>query len=251
LYRFQFKLEEESMATYIIVKVKNDLQAPKVAQDIELDWNAPQWKDISIITIDNFLAESSEHRPVTQLKLQYSEDGIFGLFNAQDNYVLCQQSQFQDMVCKDSCVEMFIQPTPDSIPAGQPHATYMNLEVSGNGTKLCYSINDATRTEGGFVDFSKLTNDDGLKIITRSTLPEGVFPEITKPTTWQLGFYLPFSLIKKYTGLTANAVLSGSTWRMNAFKCSEDSSHPHWASWKKCSAFNFHQPDDFGFLIFE
>jgi len=241
------------MSTYTIVKSTPNNLPSKDLNNLVLNWNAPQWQGIPSLQITNFRPESSGHQPLTELKLQYTSEGIFGLFRAQDNYVQCQQRQFQDMVCKDACVEMFIQPNAEEVPNGQPHASYMNLEISGNSTKLCYGINDSTRADDGFVNFTKLTPEEGQQILTKSTLPEYVYPEITTPIEWCAGFYLPFTIIEKYTGLslTTDKPLSGSNWRMNAFKCTEDSSHPHWASWQKCSAFNFHQPKDFGHLVFE
>jgi hypothetical protein len=41
----------------------------------------------------------------------------------------------------------------------------------------------------------------------------------------------------------------GQRWRVNAFKCGDETSHPHWASWAPIGeALNFHQPEYFGWL---
>ena len=41
-------------------------------------------------------------------------------------------------------------------------------------------------------------------------------------------------------------------WRGNAFKCADETSHPHWASWAPIGeALNFHAPGWFGDLDFE
>jgi hypothetical protein len=41
----------------------------------------------------------------------------------------------------------------------------------------------------------------------------------------------------------------GQRWRANAFKCGDQTSHPHWASWAPIGeALNFHQPGRFGWL---
>lgn len=228
-----------------------DIGSDKIVSDLE--WSGAIWGKTPIMGVNQFLPESSNHRPVTQLKLQYDQRGIFGLFRVEDRYVRCVQTNFQDMVCNDSCVEIFLQPHPELLPEGRVHPGYINLEISGNGTLLSYHIRDAERAEGGFKDFEKLTLADGNRILTRSTLPKTVYPEIQEPLEWRLAFHLPFKVIEKYLGpLWDSAIaVSGQRWRMNAFKCSEDSSHPHWASWQPCSSFNFHKPSDFGYLLFE
>lgn len=228
-----------------------DLSSEEIVSD--LDWSGDCWANTSIISIDQFLPESSRHRPLTQLKLQYDDRGIFGFFRARDRYVRCVQTNFQDMVCKDSCVEIFLQPHPELLPEGRAHAGYINFEISGSGTLLSYHIRDAERTVDGFKDFEKLTSDDGGKILIKSTLPKTVYPEIEEPLEWCLAFHLPFDVMEKYLGPLRDSAsgVSGQRWGMNAFKCTEDSSHPHWASWQQCSSFNFHEPSDFGYLLFE
>jgi len=40
--------------------------------------------------------------------------------------------------------------------------------------------------------------------------------------------------------------------RGNFYKCAEDNSHPHWASWASMGGeLNFHLPDRFGWFSFE
>ena len=42
---------------------------------------------------------------------------------------------------------------------------------------------------------------------------------------------------------------SGQVWRANLYKCGDQTSHPHWASWAPIGeALNFHQPGFFGGL---
>ena len=45
--------------------------------------------------------------------------------------------------------------------------------------------------------------------------------------------------------------VEGEVWRGNFFKCVEENSHPHWASWSPVDEFNFHLPQCFGVLRFE
>jgi len=164
--------------------------------DVSL-WVDKEWQDVEVIDIGSFRQESSEHRPLTQAKLQYDQHGIYGLFKVQDQYVRCVHQNFQDLVCKDSCVEIYFHPKPE----GQvdDHG-YVNLEMSGNGTLLSYYITDAERAPGGFKKFVKLTAEQGRKVKISTSLASTVEPEITESKEWLLAFYMPFSLLQEYVG---------------------------------------------------
>jgi hypothetical protein len=45
--------------------------------------------------------------------------------------------------------------------------------------------------------------------------------------------------------------IGGQSWRGNFFKCAEEISHPHWASWSPVDELNFHLPRCFGTIHFE
>jgi hypothetical protein len=83
-----------------------------------------------------------------------------------------------------------------------------------------------------------------------TTMPSVVEPEITDPTTWRRGFFIPLSVFEKTTGLQSTE-LSGQIWRANLYKCADKTSHPHWASWKPITETNFHLPECFGEITFE
>ncbi len=236
--------------TYKVRQLDRSLGGSKL---LGLDWAGEAWCSVPVMTIDQFLPESSNHQPLTELKLQHSERGIHGLFRAQDQYVQCVQSQFQDRVARDNCVEIYFMPKPERDPGPFPHPSYINLEMSGNGTLLSYYIRDSERHLDAFKDFDPLSIQEGHEIEIESSLPAVVYPEIETKMEWFLEFFLPYSLLERFFGTlhSEQSSLSSLSWACNAFKCTEDSSHPHWASWAPCSEFNFHRPEDFGSLVFD
>lgn len=222
------------------------------AELLDLDWDGSAWADVPALAIAQFLPASSSHRPHTELKLQHSLRGLHGLFRVRDRFVRCVHTQFQAPVYKDSCVELFLQPHPVQPPPGRSHASYLNLEIGAGGTLRCYHILDCTRTADGFREYVPLSATHGAAISTHSTLPRRILPEIDTALEWRLAFELPFAVMEHYLGpLRSPEGVSGQQWRGNAFKCAEDCSHPHWASWQSCSGHNFHLPADFGDLLFE
>ena len=226
------------MSTYT---VKFSAEAPA----LNADWQDPLWQQANVIPVDQFREESSNHRPEVEAKLLYTDEGIHGIFQVQDQYVRCVHQNFQDLVCKDSCVEIYFHPKPDH----PQNNGYMNFEISGNTTLLSYYITDAERAPGGFKEFVKITPQQGEQVKIVSTLPALVEPEISQPTNWALQFFVPFSLLEEYVG--ALGPIKGQQWRCNLFKCGDETSHPHWASWQAVPELNFHMPETFGHIVFD
>ena len=205
-------------------------------------WESPEWKNIKSIEVANFRPESSDHRPVTKVKLQYDDDGIYGLFFVKDRYVRCIRTSFQDHVYKDSCVEFFVQPDQGK--------GYFNFEFNCGGallsTYITYSITPEGKVEKN--ETLPFQEEDRGMIRIYHSLPRIVEPEIQEETEWQLGFFIPFSLFKKYIGKARHN--PGEKWRANFYKCGDETSHPHWASWSPVDELNFHMPQCFGTIEF-
>ena len=204
--------------------------------DISAEWNSSDWQSVQSIRVDQFRPESSAHRPVVQCRIQHDGQGFYGLFLVRDNYVRCVTTEHNGNVCRDSCVEFFVEP-----PGGEG---YLNFEFNCGGTMLIYHIRDCRRTEDGFKDFSPITAGEAAAVRVFASMPRIVDPEIAVETTWRLGFSLPFLLFEsRFKHLS---VISGQTWRGNFYKCADGTSHPHWASWSPVSTLNFHLPECFG-----
>lgn len=205
------------------------------------DWNCPFWKTANVLEIKFFRKESSKHHPRTFVRLLYDATGIHGIFKVQDRFVRCVRTRYGDEVWKDSCVEFFFQPKPDK--------GYFNFEFNCGGAFLSCYITNPERSPGGFKEFIKIPIELGRAIKVRSSLPPIVSPEISGPVEWALQFFIPFSLLEKFVGTLEK--IKGQPCRGNFFKCAEENSHPHWASWAPVDEFNFHLPRCFGTIQFE
>lgn len=185
-------------------------------------------------TIDNFRPEGSCHYPVTNVKMIGCENGLIGEFEVDDQFVLCRNDEYNSLVCKDSCVELFIHPDRSK--------GYFNFEFNCCGTIHCSYIINPERTENGFKEFYKIPEDLGCKIIVDSSIKNIITNEIEEPIKWSLKFFIPFDIITNYV----DQIDLTKTWYGNFYKCSDESSHPHWGSWNPVSELNFHAPADFG-----
>ena len=212
--------------------------------DIGAAWDSADWKDVEALKVDNFRPEGSkDHHPEVECRLQHDATGLYGLFQVKDKYIRSVYTGHNNKVCRDSCVEFLVEP-----PGGQG---YFNFEMSCGGSMLLFHIKDPSRSPTGksFKDFTPISEDDAKVIKIFHTMPRIVEPELVGDQTWRVGFYIPFSFFEsRIKGLKA---ASGQTWRGNFYKCGDQTSHPHWASWSPIPAVKFHLPAYFGNIILE
>ena len=211
------------------------------APPLNADWLHPAWTAAETLEVKCFRPESGSHRPHTLVRLLHDERGLHGIFLVQDRYVRCVRTEYGSEVWKDACVEFFAEP--------KSGAGYVNFEFNCGGAFLCSHVTDPTRTAAGLMQCTPVPAEIAHSIQVRSSLPRVVEPEITEPVTWTLQFFIPFALFEPFIGPLG--VVAGSTWRGNFFKCAEDNSHPHWASWSPVDELNFHLPRCFGEIHIE
>lgn len=203
-------------------------------------WDGPSWGKVAALSLAHYRPEGTSHRPETLAKLVYDSSGIFGIFRVTDRYVRCVNTGYTAPVCKDSCVEFFLLP--------KTGGGYFNFEFNCGGALLASYITDPERTVQGFKAWTALSERDCRQVLVFHSLPEIVDPEIAEPMVWCIEFFIPFSLLSEYAGPLGH--VRGSAWRANFYKCGDETSHPHWASWTPLTAKNFHLPDCFGIIRF-
>lgn len=217
-------------------------------------WNSGVWQKAETIYIDKFHPQSSDHHPKTAVKLLYDDENIYVMFRVEDRYVNAVHTTYQEPVCNDSCVEFFVMPClfrSDALQKGfaPDYRGYFNVEVNCIGTMLLYYIEDWRRTPDGFAKYEPVPEGLARHITIFHSISEKTEHEIDTPVEWVTGYNLPFSLFEAYIG--ALDIRKGRCWRGNFYKCADQSSHPHWASWSPIGdELNFHQPEYFGTLEF-
>jgi len=205
---------------------------------LDSGFDSGDWENCRVLKVDVFRPEGSGHHPETRFRLQYDGAGLYGLFAVRDRYVRCVAEKFQDPVCRDSCVEFFVQPTGG--------AGYLNFEFSAAGTMLAQQHPDVNRPRDVIRPLTE-TEVAGVRIF--HSLPGRTDGEITEEIRYELGFFLPFSIFAGACG--APVPTAGTVWRGNVYKCGDHTSHPHWASWRPVRRLDFHDPECFGGLVFE
>jgi hypothetical protein len=208
-------------------------------------WSGGVWAKAEPIPVNHFHPSSSDHRPETEVKILYDSAHLYVFFRVSDRYVRAVAEGFQGPVWADSCAEAFLRP--------RESGGYFNFEMNCGGTLLLYYIEDPRRSEEGFVKFTPVAAErvTGMRIF--HSLPSRVDPEIEEPVEWRLEYSIPLSIFEAYLGETVNPSdhPSDRHWRGNFYKCGDQTSHPHWASWAPIGEeLNFHCPERFGNLEF-
>ncbi len=209
------------------------------------EWNDEIWQRAGIAQIAAFHPQSSAFRPNAEVKALHDDANLYVMFRVQDQFIRATYTTYQDPVYRDSCVEFFVMPrSPERGAAG-----YFNVEMNCLGTMLLYYIEDAKRTAQGFEKFTKVPQERLRGMTVFHSISAPLQEELTSPLEWVVEYNLPLSLFEAYLGELHPA--AGLRWRGNFFKCGDDTSQPHWASWSPIGeALNFHQPDKFGVLEF-
>ncbi len=220
---------------YLVRRVRS---APRLLGDL----TKSPWSNAGIVDIAHFHPKSSDHRPKTQVRALYTGDAVFVDFSVADRFVRCVHTAFQDLVSKDSCVELFLQPPGTN--------AYFNFELNCCGTMLLYFIEDPTRhATKVFRKATRVSSEAAAKIRVRSTLTGRVDPERTEPTSWRVGLEIPIAIVTEFVPIVRRF---DGEWRGNFFKCGDDTSHPHWAAWNDIGeTLRFHQPRRFAPIRFE
>ena len=206
------------------------------------NWDGPAWREADVAAITHFHRQSSSHHPQAEAKLLYDDGGLYVHFRVSDRYVVCRHAEPQSPVCRDSCVEAFLQPKPDK--------GYLNFEINCGGAILLYYVTDPTRIDGRLQEFAPVGRKLIDKIRIYHSMPQRIEEEIDQPVDWQVEYFVPNEVFEAHVGPLGAP--SGRRWRGNFYKCADDSSHPHWGSWSPIGEqLNFHAPDYFGSVRFE
>ena len=210
--------------------------------DLTGAWDGPAWREAQPLAIDRFHPRSSDHRPATELKLLHTDVTLHALFRVHDRFVRSVHTEFESDTYKDSCVELFLKPSG--------RIGYFALEVNAGGAFSLRYIEDPTRAPNRFVKWTPVRPEDASLLTVTHSMPGIVEPELTTPITWWVEVAWPVRAMEPYCGVVGS--LSGQRWHGNAFKCGDETSHPHWATWAPIGeALNFHQPQYFGVIEME
>lgn len=161
-----------------------------------------------------------DYRPEARAYVAQGDSGLIVLMCANEPTVSAAQTQFGGAVCRDSCLEFFLNPRPSL------QREYINVEVN------CAGVMHIGFGEGR----------ENRRVLSR--MPEGVAIQhsLHRGAWWAVCYTLPFSLIGRCE----------REMRGNFYTCDE-SLHEHYGTWSPVKAAHpdFHRPECFGSLHLE
>jgi hypothetical protein len=241
-------LAAESPPTTTAEKPSYVVKRARVKPALVGRWEHPTWRGANELRIDHFLPHSTEklpasdHRPDARARVLYDADGLYLHFRVKDKYVRSVATEYRGRVWEDAAVEFFVQPKPER--------GYFNFEINCGGTMLLSYHENPDWSGAALRKPGAVPWELASQVSIYHSMPEVVEPEIPGPVSWQIEYFVPFSLLEAYVGPLGT--VGGQKWRANFYKIAETNSHPHFASWSPIlEGVSFHQPLFFGVLRFE
>ncbi|WP_139995209.1 carbohydrate-binding family 9-like protein [Paenibacillus paridis] len=185
------------------------------------------------ISIQHYQWTQAQQFPEVHIFLSYTKEAFQLSFHVYEENPLIRYTRQNEPVYQDSCVEFFIQPTPDR------DARYLNLEMNAAGTLLVGLGKDR-------LDRLYIEPEDHPPLHIRTEINR--IDETNGKIFWSAELRIPMDWLSAlFPGF---APVTGSTLRGNFYKCGDETASPHYGSWSKVNSNvpDFHRSEDFGWL---
>lgn len=211
---------------------KKDVLVVKHTTDFKLSGTgvANAWKMTEWVPLEKRKG-ASEY--VTQVKLLYSDSGIYSLFYCQDQKITSTlKADFANLWTED-VVEIFFWPD-ESIPL------YFEYELSPHNYELSILV---PNLDDNFLGWRPWQYEGPRKTRHAAVV---VKDEKGNPLHWIAEFFIPYALLKPLRNVPPK---KGMQWRMNMYRIDYDQAYTSW-TWQPVEK-NFHDYEKFGIMIFD
>ena len=187
------------------------------------------WDEIEKAEIDTYAWLDNGYTPRVYAALCYDEEAIHVRFWAHESQVRAIHKSHGEMVCEDSCVELFLKPQNDD--------RYLNFEVNVLG----YMLLGLGTSRHGREDIEVLPS-----FAIESSVKDA---ETYQDDMWTVGYKIPFAFLKSIYG-DIDFVTEGI--RANLYTCGEYTKMPHYGMWNPVllPSPEYHAPAYFGEMVF-
>ncbi len=177
------------------------------------------------LVLANKLWGTDAYKPTVYAQLAYDDEGFIVKFTVDgESNPLRDKKEHLLHICEDSCVEFFVNFTPEKT------AKYINLEVNANGC-----MDTAFRSDRYISEPLAIADIESF----------GITPEIHE-NYWTVSYKIGFGFIKKYYpefDINTCEYIIG-----NLYKCGDWTEYEHYASYFKVGTEepDYHRPEYFG-----
>ena len=190
------------------------------------------WDAVPEIRLIHYLWPKNDYRPEVIVQAGYTPDALHIRFRTYESDPLIRYHQLNDPVYTDSCVEFFIQPSPET------DLRYYNFELNAAGALLLGLGVNRNRVRVTDVDTRQFAIQPAVNL-----------KDADDRTYWQLTFSIPAAFLRQE--FPEFRLESGRTFRGNFYKCGDETAAPHYGCWSKIEGDreDFHQQEFFGTLV--
>lgn len=195
------------------------------------------WESIPEIHIDNYpWDKNGRYKPRAEARMFYTDTHLHLQFKAFEDKIRAEYCNLNDMVCRDSCVEFFLNPRPEA------DDRYLNFEINPIGTLLLYIGKD------GYERSPAVTKEDLESFNISTSVTKEMLKDYNDPY-WEITYQIPFAYLEKHYGKMDFRV--GKILKANFYKCGNRTEVPHYGCWSNIvnEIPDFHKPEFFGELV--
>lgn len=171
--------------------------------------------------IKNYVWDPDGYCPEARAYVGSTKDGLLVLMCARESEIIAAETKFGGMVCRDSCLEFFLNPCPKT------GDKYINIEANAAGVAHI-GIGEGRH---------------GRRVL--DAMPEGMYISHSRHVGawWAVSYNLPWAFLQECCGEAEDEM------RANFYTCDE-TIHPHFGTWNPVCAPqpDFHRPECFGIL---
>jgi len=178
--------------------------------------------------------DAEGYTPRTEVRIGWTVAGLFVRFSSSDDQLRTVYTAANDPVCRDSCVEFFLNPVPEK------DSRYLNFETNAIGT-LMLGLGSSRH------DRVLIPESEHERFGVTASLAQASAEERTIP--WTVTYGIPLDFLQEIYGpITWTA---GHTMLGNFYKCGDDTPAPHFGCWNRIEhpQPDFHRPEYFGRLV--
>jgi len=199
--------------------------------EISGDGHAANWSSADWLELPERNDSGARYR--TQLKMLYSDSGIYCLYRCEDEKITATMKEdFLDLWTED-VVEAFFWPDESATIYFEYELSPLNLELP----MLVPNMN------GRFLGW-RPWHYEGNRRVRHATR---INKNESGVTSWTAEFFIPYELLKPLNNVPPK---KGSQWRANFYRIDHDKGEATW-QWQKVRRETFHDYEVFGRLLFE
>ena len=197
---------------------------------------AKLWADITPLFIENYKWVNNNYAPKVSVRVFHSDKFIYLYYDVPEDRITIRHTSFGSEVWKDSCVEFFLNPFPESSD------DYVNMEFNALGVMLIGIGKDGDDSKRYYFKESEAAGFETVSSIRHPVIGSH------GSKYWTLHVKIPKSFFEKRYG----KVFTAKKTIANFNKCGDETEFEHYGSWNDVAnpTPNFHLPEYFGDLIF-